>query len=198
MNSPLFEITQKSRNILSPSIQRSLVVIGLIVLALIAMLVPAFAQENKNPSGFSLPRFVSVRSEPTNVRVGPGTQYDVAWVFVKSELPVEIIQEFDTWRKIRDLDGTEGWVHKSLLTGHRMAYIAPWNADAKVPLRARGQSEARVRAWLTSNYLVSVEGCDGQYCAVSAKNTGDDGRSTYTGYVEQSVLWGVYPNESFN
>lgn len=167
-------------------------------IAIVAMIVPVFAQNNNNPSGFELPRFVSVRSNTTNVRVGPGTQYDVAWVFVKSDLPVEIVQEFDTWRKIRDLDGSEGWVHKSLLTGRRMAYVAPWNADAKIPLRARDQSESRVRAWLTSNYLVRVENCDGTYCAVNLTNSGEAGRSNYSGFVEQSILWGVYPNESFN
>ncbi len=122
----------------------------------------------------------------------------MAWVFVKSDLPVEIVQEFDTWRKIRDLDGSEGWVHKSLLTGRRMAYVAPWNAEAKIPLRARDQSESRVRAWLTSNYLVRVEKCDGTYCAVNLTNSGETGRSNYSGFVEQSILWGVYPNESFN
>ena len=198
MNSPLFDITQKTRSFITPSIQRSMVVLGLMLVAIIVMAVPVFSQEKANPSGFELPRFVSVRSETTNVRVGPGTQYDVAWIYVKSDLPVEIVQEFDTWRKIRDLDGSEGWVHKSLLTGRRMAYVAPWNAEAKIPLRARDQSQSRVRAWLTSNFLVRVENCDGQYCAVNVTNSGTDGRSNYSGFVEQSILWGVYPNESFN
>ncbi len=197
MNSPLIDISRKSARFLSPSVKRSLVVIGLMVAAIAALAFPSLARANANPSGFELPRFVSIRSEPTNVRVGPGTEYDVAWVFVKPGMPVEVIQEFDTWRKIRDLDGSEGWVHKSLITGRRTAYVAPWDADARVPLRARDQEDARIRAWLTSKFVVSVQKCDGRFCAVSARNTSGQGRASYSGYVEQSVLWGVYPNEKF-
>ncbi len=197
MNSPLLDRANKPRTIFTGSLRRAMIVLGLIFILLSAFLIPAFGQSSTNPSGFALPRFVSVRADETNVRVGPGTQYAVAWKFVKSGLPVEIIQEFDTWRKIRDMDGSEGWVHKSLLTGRRTAYVAPWDPSAEIPLRARGDEGARVRAWLTSKYLVSVEGCDGQYCEVSAKNSAEKGRSSYSGFVEQTVLWGVYPNENF-
>ncbi len=155
----------------------------------------AFAQSNTNPSGLPLPRFVSLRSEPINVRVGPGTRYQVAWVFLKPALPVEIIQEFDTWRKIRDVDGQEGWVHQNLLSGLRTGYIAPWDDSARVALRARDNSDARVRAWLSSNFLVRVEKCDGTFCSVSARNPTDEGRARYSGYVAQFELWGVYPGE---
>ena len=197
MNSPLFEITPRQKTLLTPSVRRSLPVVALMMLSMIALACPAFGA-SANPSGFPLPRFVSLRAEPTNVRVGPGTEYSVAWVFVRSGLPVEIIQEFDTWRKIRDLDGSEGWVHKSLLTGHRAAYVAPWDEQARIPIRARTEPDSRVRAWLTSKYLVSVDNCDGKYCAVSARNRSGQGRPDYSGYVDQSVLWGVYPNEKFN
>ena len=195
MNSPLYEISEKPRSYMTPSVRRALVVLGVMVLAVIALMVPVFAQNSSNPSGFEIPRFVSIRAHTTNVRTGPGTNYDVAWIFVKPDLPVEIIQEFDTWRKIRDLDGSEGWVHKPLLTGKRSAYIAPWDADAKVGLLAWDDENATVRAWLTSKYLVLVDSCDGKFCAVSAKNFAAEGRSTYSGFVKQESLWGVYPDE---
>ncbi len=196
MNSPLFDIAHRQKMRLAPAVRRAMLVGFLILVGMIALTFSA-AAAGSNPSGFPLPRFVSLRAEPINVRVGPGTEYAVAWKFLKPGLPVEIIQEFDTWRKIRDLDGSEGWVHKSLLTGHRTAYVAPWDEQARVPLRARKEPESRVRAWLTSRYLVSVESCDGTWCAVSARNNTGQGRTDYTGYVEQSLLWGVYPDEVF-
>ncbi len=180
------------------SLRRCMGRLGPLAIILFVLVTPELVLAKNNPSGFALPRFVSVRADKTNVRVGPGTQYDVAWIFVKSGLPVEIIQEFDTWRKIRTMDGDEGWVHKSLLTGRRTAYVAPWDPDAEIPLRARNETKARVRAWLTSKYLVSVESCDGQYCEVSARNTNGQGRAIYSGFVEQNTLWGVYPDENFN
>ncbi len=174
---------------------RSSLVLTALLLAGLQM--PALAQNSLGASGLPLPRFVSLTSEPINVRVGPGTRYELAWVYVKSRLPVEIIQEFDTWRKIRDLDGQEGWVHQNLLSGRRMGYIAPWDDTARVALRARNNSEARVRAWLSSKFLIRIEKCDGQFCQVSAKNISGEGRATYSGYVAQFEIWGVYPGEEF-
>ncbi len=174
---------------------RSTIVLAALLLTGLQM--PALAQNSLGASGLPLPRFVSLTSEPINVRVGPGTRYELAWVYVKSRLPVEIIQEFDTWRKIRDLDGQEGWVHQNLLSGRRMGYIAPWDETARVALRARDNSEARVRAWLSSKFLVRIEKCDGRFCQVSASNPSGEGRASYSGYVAQFEIWGVYPGEKF-
>ncbi len=75
---------------------------------------------------------------PINVRVGPGTKYDVSWIYKVAGTPVEIIQEFDIWRKIRDVDGSEGWVHQTMLTGNRAGYVAARNQPTrKSPLRRR-------------------------------------------------------------
>ena len=76
--------------------------------------------------GLPLPRFVSLKSNDVNVRRGPGQEYDVAYTYVRAGLPVEITQEFDNWRKIRDSEGAEGWVFHSLLAGKRTALVAPW------------------------------------------------------------------------
>ena len=37
-------------------------------------------------------RFVSLRSDEVNVRVGPGVRYPVKWVFRQKAIPVEIVQ----------------------------------------------------------------------------------------------------------
>src|SRR5262245_138819 len=65
-------------------------------------------------SGLPVPRFVSLKAGRVNVRNGPGEDYKVSWVFTKPALPVEIIAEFDTWRRVRDSDGAVGWVFHSL------------------------------------------------------------------------------------
>jgi SH3-like domain-containing protein len=170
----------------------------LVVLAVLAM-APGFAVAAENPSGLPLPRFASTRSTPINVRVGPGTKYGVAWIYVKAGLPVEIVAEFDTWRKIRDLDGQEGWVHQNLLSGTRAGYVAPWAKDTQLALRARATDDAGVRAYLGSNFRVEISQCDGKWCEVSAVDHPKDGRpATYTGWLHQSDLWGVYQTEEFN
>ena len=77
-------------------------------------------------TGLRLPRYASLRFDKTNVREGPSKTHRTAWIFQRAGLPVEIIGEFDIWRRIRDSEGAEGWVLASLLSGRRAALVAPW------------------------------------------------------------------------
>ena len=163
---------------------------------------PALAQAaGVGPSsGLPLPRFVSVRNAPTNVRVGPGTQYEIAFTFVQPRVPVEIVQEFDTWRKIRDFEGAEGWVHQNLVVGDRTALVAPWQTGSDpIALRAGLGPNTAVRAWLGPKMLVSVRSCDGNSCEIRLTHTSpESGSATYQGFVPQTTLWGVYEGEIFD
>lgn len=155
-----------------------------------------WAQQVGQSSGLPIPRFVSIRNAPTNVRVGPGTQYDIAFTFLRAGLPVEITAEFDTWRRIRDVEGDEGWVHQNLVVGERTALVAPWQQQGTIALRVAASPAARVRAWLSPGMGVSVRGCDGTACEVRLAHTGPDGRAaSYQGFVDQHSLWGVYAGE---
>ena len=56
-------------------------------------------------SGLPVPRYVSLKSDHVNVRAGPTKDNDVAWVYTRSGLPVEITAEFENWRRVRDSEG---------------------------------------------------------------------------------------------
>jgi len=178
---------------------RAILCAALTILCVAAPVAPAIAAAT-NPSGLPLPRFVSTRSTPINVRVGPGTKYDVAWVYVKAGTPVEIIQEFDTWRKIRDVDGSEGWLHQNLLIGNRAGLVKPWEPDGEQVALLRGPAEdAGVRAWLTPKFRVDIKECDGTWCAVVATSQAAGGNAqSFSGYQHQGELWGVYKDEKFD
>ncbi len=160
----------------------------------LAAAAPAAAQSSGpalGPSGLPLPRFVSLKSDRVNVREGPGETYRVAWTYVRSKLPVEITQEFDTWRRIRDADGTEGWVSQSLLSGERTAVVAPWDSrENPLPLYASPSETARVGAYLEPGVMALVDQCRDGWCRLS-----DD---RFRGWMRQDRLWGVYPNEAIN
>ena len=85
--------------------------------------VASAAAESDKGSGLPLPRFASLKSDNVYVRMGPSMDYPIKWIYKKEGLPVEIIQEFDSWRKIKDPDGGEGWAHKILLSGKKTARI---------------------------------------------------------------------------
>jgi len=142
-------------------------------------------------SGLPLPRFVSLKAGGrVNIRVGPGEGYDVAWIFVRPSLPVEVIQEYDSWRRIRDSSGATGWVFHTLLTPKRTAVVAPWSGEssAALPIRANADQAASVTAYLQPGVQASVDTCRGGWCDLSGKG--------FAGWIEQSQLWGVYANEA--
>src|SRR6202012_2445570 len=91
----------------------------LALLSLLSINQGAAAEDTKLP----LPRFVSLDANDVNMRAGPGTEYPILWQYHRKGLPVEIVQEFDTWRRIRDRDGAIGWVQANLLSNKRTAQI---------------------------------------------------------------------------
>jgi SH3-like domain-containing protein len=176
--------------------RRSTLRLTLLFAAILAA-APVFAAE-KNEDGLPLPRFASTRSAPINVRVGPGQKYDLAWIFNRPGMPVEITAEFDIWRKIRDFDGSEGWVQQNLLSGSRAGLVAPWKKGDDVPLLASASDDAGVKAYLGSGYRIDIRRCDGSWCQVDAPSRDAAGHnSTYSGYLRQSDIWGVYEKETF-
>lgn len=134
-----------------------------------------------------LPRFVSLSADEVNVRTGPALRYPIRWVFKKNGLPVEIVQEFDHWRKIRDRDGDEGWVHKSLLSSKRGVIVV---ADGLVDMRSRKMGEGRMVARLEPGLIIRVDECEKYWCRLE--------KDGYRGWVERKFVWGIYEHEFLN
>lgn len=162
--------------------------IAAMAFALAALPFAAIAQGTGVSTNLPIPRFVSLKADKVNLRAGPTRDNAVNWVFTRAGLPVEIIAESENWRKIRDSEGTEGWVFHTLLSSRRTALIAPWAKKDKkdFPLfDSRGGSG--VQAKLQAGVLASVKSCDGKWCRIFGEG--------FNGYIEQERLWGVYPNE---
>lgn len=140
-------------------------------------------------TGLPVPRYVSLKSDRVNLREGPSKDNRTRWVYQRAGLPVEIVAEFETWRRVRDADGAEGWVLHSLLSGRRTALVAPWskNKDEIFSLRATADENSAVVAQLQPNVIANVQRCANSWCRV--------GIGKVEGFVRQERLWGVYPNE---
>lgn len=134
-------------------------------------------------SGLPLPRFVSLRADEVNLRTGPGTRYPIDWVYRRRGMPVEIIDEFDTWRRIRDWQGTEGWVHQSMVQGQRGILVT----GQRHMLRRRPQADAPGVALLDAGVVGVLQRCQGDWCEVSAGG--------FTGWLPRSAFYGLYPGE---
>ncbi|WP_152046687.1 SH3 domain-containing protein [Aureimonas psammosilenae] len=142
-------------------------------------------------SKLPLPRFVSLKSARVNLRVGPGKDYAVSWLYMKPGLPVEIVQEFELWRRIRDSEGTEGWVYHSLLSGTRTGIAAPWltGKATTIDVRRSAAEDSSLVAKMEPGVVSKVRECAFSWCQVEIS-----GRK---GYVHQNDIWGVYPDEKF-
>lgn len=155
-------------------------------LLLIAM--PVFAQENPfHVTPYALPRFVTLGSDEVNVRTGPGPKYPITWVYNKKGLPVEVVLEYEVWRKIRDKDGEGGWVHSSLLSGNRAGII---QAEDYAPMRNKPEEDSKLRVKLERGAVVSLDECEKDWCEVDVAG--------YSGWVKREFIWGVYKGETFD
>jgi SH3-like domain-containing protein len=157
------------------------------LVALMAAAAPVRAAGDSTTSGLPVPRFVSLKADRVNVRGGPDKDHDVSWIYTRVGWPVEITAEFENWRRIRDSDGTEGWVYHSLLSGKRTAVVQLKAKTDLAPLRAKPDAEAPVIAQLQSGVLGSIKSCSGLWCRLVGEG--------FDGFIEQNRLWGVYPDE---
>jgi SH3-like domain-containing protein len=148
----------------------------------------AIAQAGGNDaSGLPVPRFVSIKADRVTVRGGPDKDHDVSWIYTRVGWPVEITAEFENWRRIRDSDGSEGWVYHSLLSGKRMAAVQLKSKTDLAQLYGQPDTKSAVTAQLQVGVLGTVKHCNGAWCQISG-----DG---FDGWIEQNELWGVYPDE---
>lgn len=136
-------------------------------------------------TGLPLPRFVSIRSGEVNLRTGPGVQYPVDWVYRRPDLPVEIVAEFGTWRKIRDWQGTQGWVHQGMLAGQRTLIVV---GEART-IRAKPEKSAEVVALVEPGVVGRLQECpnNADWCRIQVKG--------FNGWLARDDFWGVYPDE---
>ena len=141
-------------------------------------------------SGLPVPRFVSLKTDKVVVRGGPNKNHDVKWLYQRAGLPVEITAEFETWRRIRDSDGTEGWVYHSLLSGRRTGVVTAKAKDDLVPVYDSADLKSRVVAQLERGVQGSVKRCNAGWCKISGQG--------FDGWIQQDRLWGVYPDEKFD
>jgi SH3-like domain-containing protein len=147
----------------------------------------ARAQSAGSASGLPVPRFVSLKADKVNMHIGPAKTYETKWLYQRAGLPVEITAEFENWRRIRDSDGTEGWVYHSLLSGKRTGMVIAKTPDDLVPVYEKSDAQSAVVAKLERGVVGTVKRCTDGWCVIKGPG--------YDGYVQQVRLWGVYPNE---
>jgi SH3-like domain-containing protein len=150
--------------------------------ALILALLPLMAMAQAPPTE-KLPRYASLRSDEVNLRIGPGETYPIVWVFKRKDMPVEIIEQFQNWRRVRDWQGDKGWVLDRMVTGKREVIV-----DGAVrSLRRQPDPASPILARAEPGVIARLIALQGAWCRIEAGG--------YKGWVQRSEVWGVYPDE---
>ena len=126
-------------------------------------------------------RFVSLKAERANLRVGPGRRYPIDWVYTRPGLPLLVIAQFDQWRWVLDHEGTKGWMHKSLLSTHRTVVIM----DGVQAIRERPLTGSPAVLRAEAGVVADLLDCEDGWCRI--------GLAGEEGWVPESALWGVKP-----
>ncbi len=158
------------------------IIITKIIRTLILIIIPLLAKSDDKK--LPVPRFVSIKANEVNARVGPAIKTPIEWVFVKKGEPVEIIAEYEQWRQIRDIKGEGGWVHSSVLSGKRSVIII---GQEIINLTKAPNDKSKIVARISNSVRCLLNKCQKNYCQINCKN--------YTGWVSKSSLWGVYEDE---
>ena len=164
------------------------IILGVLA-SLIFSLNLAVAQEavtDEGETGLTLPRFVSLRSSHINARSGPGARYPIEWVYMQKSAPVEIVAEFELWRKIKDWQGSESWVHKSMLSGKRFAKVT---TPGENNLYDKADYKSKVIARVEDEVVGEIAKCPAvnAFCRVRFGNV--------EGWIPRQNIYGVYSNE---
>jgi len=131
-----------------------------------------------------LPRFAVLHADKVNLRTGPGDRYPIQWVYLRKDWPVEVVAQFDHWRRVRDWEGTEGWVHEKMITQRREVIVIGGVRALRQTPDLTGALVARAEPGVVAR----LDECRADWCRII---TGD-----ITGWVQRSDIWGVYPGEN--
>lgn len=145
----------------------------------------ANAQTKLGPSGLPLPRFVTIAASEANLRTGPGNRYPIEWVYRRSGLPVQIIAEYDMWRKVRDQDGDEGWMFRGLLSGRRNIVVM----QPRATLFAEAKDTSAPILIAEKGAQGKLLSCSDAWCRVEIDSS--------KGWISRSAVWGVTADEEF-
>ena len=135
-------------------------------------------------TGFEIPRFVSIKSNEANIRVGPSKNYPIILKYVVRDLPIKITEEYEEWRKVEDFKKNIGWIHKKLIIGTRTGIVL--SKDNK-NIKLFNTFDGNVVGEIGQGNIIKLEKCKINWCLVSKGN--------FRGWMNKKNIWGVKEKE---
>jgi SH3-like domain-containing protein len=156
------------------------VMAGMLATALIAGAATAKTDPSRKP-----PYWASISAGQARMRTGPGRNYPASWFYQRQGLPVQVIEVFPGWRKVRDPEGTDGWMISQLISDRRTAMVKPGDP---AEMRAAPNISAKLLFRAEAGVIGVLGNCADGWCRLDVQGK--------AGFVEENRLWGVDPGES--
>jgi SH3-like domain-containing protein len=138
------------------------------------------------PAAADSPRYASIRRDQAFLREGPSYAHRVLWVYHRKNYPVKILDSFDAWRRVKDVDGTVGWMHHTQLSDARTIVFIGFT---QTPLHAKADPSSRPVAFAKPGVVAKLKACELRLCEVET--------SGVEGWVDKKNIWGVELGEVF-
>ena len=124
------------------------------------------------------PKYASIKKERAYSRHNASFDAPLEWIYQKKNLPILIIDKYDVWKKVRDIEGTEGWIHTSMIS-NKKTFI---NNKEQNLLKYKDNSKI-VNAIVKKGVVGKIINCNEIFCKVKIK--------PYRGWIEKKYLWGI-------
>ena len=128
-------------------------------------------------AGDALPHYMSIRRDEANLRQGPSYAHKILWIYKHKEYPLRVLARYDAWLRVKDVDGTIGWMHRTQL----------FIGFTKSPLRNGATSGAKILAFAEPGVVARLKACKLRFCEIDAQGT--------DGWVDKRNIWGVDAGE---
>ena len=135
-------------------------------------------------TGLEIPRYVSLKSNDANIRVGPSKNYPIEIKYIKKSYPLKVLEEYEEWRKVEDFKKNIGWIHKSLISGNRTGIVLSKDNKNIDLLNTLGGD---IIGEIGKGNIVYIKKCKIDWCFVLIEN--------FKGWVDKKYIWGVKEKE---
>jgi SH3-like domain-containing protein len=135
---------------------------------------PAFAEDPE------VPYWASIRAKEVNMRVGPGEDYRINWVYRRPHLPLKVLRTMEGWRLVQDPDGARGWMLARFLSRERGGYV---RGKGLADMRDKGDDDARLLWRLAPGVVGKLDDCKDNWCHLEVEG--------HAGFVRQDRIWGA-------
>ncbi len=131
-------------------------------------------------------RYASIRRDQAFLREGPSYAHKVIWVYRRQNYPLKIIETYDAWRRVKDFDGTVGWMHHTQLSDARTALFIGFAPSA---IHSDSSPASKIVAYAQPGVVAKLKACKPDVCEVET--------SGVEGWVDRRIIWGVDTGEVF-